>query len=89
MTKRTILAALLTALLSLGSASVFAEPVNINTADAKTLAKNLDGVGEKRAQAIVDYRKANGNFTSLKDLQNVKGIGESVSDKNAKNITFK
>lgn len=88
MTKQTFLAALFTALLSLSAAAVFAEPVNINTADAKTMAKNLDGVGEKRAQAIVEYRKANGKFTSLKDLQKVKGIGESVSSKNEKNITF-
>lgn len=49
--------------------------VNINTANATQLA-NLKGIGAKRAQAIVDYRKAHGPFADVKALGSVKGIGE-------------
>jgi competence protein ComEA len=49
--------------------------VNINTADAKTLAKALNGVGEVKAEAIVAFREANGAFASAEDLGKVKGIG--------------
>jgi len=62
--------------------------VNINTASADELSTVLKGVGEKRAQAIVNYRKANGPFKTLADLRSVKGIGESVLEKNSSNITF-
>ena len=47
--------------------------VNINTADLKQLIK-LPGVGKKKAQAIIDYREANGDFASLEDLAKVKGV---------------
>ena len=52
--------------------------VNINTADAQTLAVALDGVGAARAKAIVEYREAHGPFRSVDDLAQVKGIGERV-----------
>jgi competence protein ComEA len=65
------------------------QPVNINTADASSIASSLDGIGEKRAQAIVEYRAKNGPFKSLEDVSKVKGVGESTSNKNAKNILFK
>lgn len=55
--------------------------VNVNTADATTLAK-LKGIGEKKAEAIVAYRKANGNFTSVSDLTKVKGISQRILDMN-------
>lgn len=48
--------------------------VNINKAEAAELT-SLPGIGEKKAQAIIDYRKANGPFKKIDDLQNVKGIG--------------
>ena len=48
--------------------------VNINTADLKTL-MSLKGIGEKKAQNIIDYRTANGNFASIDELANVSGIG--------------
>ncbi|MGP4845591.1 ComEA family DNA-binding protein [Marinobacter sp. 1Y8] len=60
--------------------------VNINTADAQTLALNLDGVGTVKAQAIVDYRKANGPFTTAGDLRKVKGIGERTVEINKASI---
>ena len=57
--------------------------VNINTADAATLAQHLKGVGQTKAQAIVDYRDANGSFGSADDLIHVKGIGAATIEKNA------
>ncbi|MGV8864521.1 MAG: ComEA family DNA-binding protein [Pseudomonas sp.] len=58
------------------------EKVNLNTADAETLQKMLSGVGEAKAKAIVAYREANGEFTSLDELLEVKGIGKAILDKN-------
>jgi len=59
------------------SAMAWAGPVNINTADAKTL-ETLDGIGPAKAQAIVDYRKQNGLFRSVEDLGKVDGIGDKT-----------
>jgi len=66
--------------------AVWAGPVNINTADAKTLARELTGIGLARAQAIVEYRQKNGPFRSADVLANVKGIGKQVVEKNRANI---
>ena len=63
-----------------------AGPVNINTADAATLSRELKGIGAKRAQAIVDYRKAHGPFKSADELALVKGIGPSAIEKNRADI---
>lgn len=60
----------------------FAGPVNINTADALTLSKNLKGVGPNKAQAIVAYRTEHGNFSKAADLANVKGIGLKTVERN-------
>jgi len=49
-------------------------PVNINTADQQTL-MYLPGIGEVLAQRILDYRQANGAFSSLEELMQVEGIG--------------
>jgi competence protein ComEA len=65
---------------------VWAGPVNINTADAKTLAKELDGVGPAKAQAIVEYRQKNGAFKTADDLLKVEGIGVNVLEQNRSNI---
>lgn len=65
-------------LLTLLSFNVFATPVNINKADAKTLSESLKGIGMKRAKAIVAYRSKNGPFKSIDDLRNVKGIGDKI-----------
>ncbi len=65
-------------LLTLFSFNTFAEPVNINKANAKTIAESLKGIGDKRAQAIVRYRAKHGSFKTLDDLRNVKGIGDKI-----------
>lgn len=61
--------------------------VNINTADAETLATELKGVGQSKAVAIVEHRKANGPFESVDALVDVKGIGAKVLEDNAGKIT--
>jgi competence protein ComEA len=61
------------------------EAININTADAQALTK-LNGIGAKKAEAIVAWRKANGSFKSVDQLAEVKGIGAKTVDKNRKNI---
>lgn len=50
------------------------DKININIADEKTIANAINGIGAKRARAIVEYRDKNGFFTSLEDLAKVKGI---------------
>lgn len=62
--------------------------VNINTADAETLAASLSGVGMSRAQAIVDYRGAHGPFKSVEDLATVRGIGMKIVERNRSSITL-
>lgn len=50
--------------------------VNINTANQSEL-DSLPGIGPALAQRIIDFREENGNFNSIEDIQNVKGIGDS------------
>lgn len=69
------------------SALTWATPVNINTADAKTIAKVIKGVGDKRAQAIIEYREKHGPYARVDDLTKIKGIGQKTVDKNRENIT--
>jgi competence protein ComEA len=63
-----------------------AGPVDINSADAATLARELQGVGDSRARAIVDYREKNGRFAAAEDLLKVSGIGPQVLQQNRGNI---
>jgi len=58
------------------------EKVDLNGADAATLQKQLAGVGETKAKAIVAYRDANGPFASVDELLEVKGIGKAILDRN-------
>ena len=80
---RAVAQALVAALLPLGAS---AGPVNVNSADAATLAQELDGVGPAKAQAIVEYRQKNGPFRAPEDLLKVQGIGERVLEQNRGNI---
>lgn len=61
--------------------------ININTADAQTLTQ-LTGIGEKKAQAIVAYRDANGAFKAVEELTAVKGIGEAILRDNRERIVL-
>ena len=60
--------------------------VDINSADAATLALALDGIGMAKAQEIVAYRELNGDFESVEDLADVKGIGDATIAKNRDKI---
>ncbi|VVO02327.1 hypothetical protein PS718_02766 [Pseudomonas fluorescens] len=56
--------------------------INLNDADSATLQKELSGVGEAKAKAIVAYRETNGPFASVDELLEVKGIGKAILDRN-------
>ena len=73
---------LLALALSLPLFAAAGEPVNINTADAVSIAASLNGIGEAKARAIVDYREKNGPFKSADELVNVKGVGLKTVEKN-------
>ena len=73
-------------LLSLLPATLLGGPVNINTADAETLAMELSGVGPALAAAIVADREANGMFTTPEALTRVRGIGSRILELNEGNI---
>ena len=60
--------------------------VNINSDDAATIAEVLDGIGMKKAEAIVAYRKANGPFEDAAELIKVRGIGERTVSANMERI---
>ena len=60
--------------------------VNLNEADIEAL-QTLDGIGEVKAKAIIDYRDKNGPFKQIEDIKNVSGIGDSVYEKIKDNIT--
>ena len=64
----------------------WAGPIDINKADAATIAKELQGIGLTRAQAIVEYRSKNGAFKSADELRKVKGIGAKTLELNRANI---
>lgn len=64
-----------------------AEKININLADEKQL-QELSGIGEKKAQDIVQYREQHGSFKSIEDLTSVSGIGEKTLDKLRDSITI-
>ena len=76
-------------LLSLLAAAPVAaqETVDLNTADAETLARVLVGVGEAKAEAIVAHRDQFGPFTDVDELQYVKGIGAATIEANRDRMT--
>jgi competence protein ComEA len=77
---------LVISLAMLVSMQVYADPVDINTADISILAGAIDGVGEKKAATIVAYRDAHGPFGNVDELAKVKGIGAATVDRNRHNL---
>lgn len=63
--------------------------VDINTADAETLAMALDGIGLAKAREIVAFREQNGEFKSIEDLELVRGIGPATIARNRDRIVVK
>ena len=63
-----------------------AEAVDINTAGKETL-MTLSGVGESLAEKIIDYREQNGAFKTVQELTNIRGIGQSLLEKNEDILT--
>jgi competence protein ComEA len=94
-----LITALLTALLIGAGQAVMAKDitdnfeteivtVNVNQADAATIANTLVGVGYSRAMAIVEYREKHGPFYSAEELAAVKGVGQSTVEKNLARISL-
>jgi competence protein ComEA len=71
------------------STITFASSVNINAASANEIAAALNGVGSAKAQAIIEYRTANGNFTNASQIVDVSGIGPATYEKNKADILVK
>ncbi|ENZ8430101.1 TPA: helix-hairpin-helix domain-containing protein [Klebsiella aerogenes] len=62
--------------------------VSINNASAEELAQAMNGVGLKKAQAIVSYREEYGPFKTLDDLKQVPGMGSSLVERNLSHLTL-
>ncbi|AJB69972.1 helix-hairpin-helix domain-containing protein [Enterobacter hormaechei] len=62
--------------------------VSINTASAEDLARVMNGVGLKKAQAIVSYREEYGPFKTLDDLKQVPGMGSALVERNLAHLTL-
>lgn len=65
-----------------------AEKININTANKETLMM-INGIGDKKADLIIAYRKENGAFKSVDALANIKGISSNMLDKNRAVLSIK
>ena len=74
-------------LLLLGGFAAAAQ-IDINTASAEDIAKNLTGIGPSKASAIVKFREANGPYKKISDLIRVKGVGKKTLDANKDKIRF-
>lgn len=64
------------------------QKTDINKANVEQLSNNLKGVGIKKAEAIIAWRKQNGKFKSVDQLTEVKGIGQAIVDKNRNKISI-
>jgi competence protein ComEA len=85
MKKNALIATLVFSLFSVPAA--FAEMVNINKADVAAL-DSLNGIGAKKAEAIVAYRTEHGDFKTLEALKDVPGIGDKLFEKIATDISL-
>ncbi|MDD3174092.1 MAG: helix-hairpin-helix domain-containing protein [Herbinix sp.] len=73
---------------ALGESSNDSELININSASAVEL-MNLPGIGQAKADSIIEYRTTNGNFKTIEDLMNISGIKEGLFSKISSYITVK
>lgn len=71
---------------SLATGAFAAEKINLNTATAEQL-QSLDGVGPSTAASIIEYREANGGFSSVDEVINVRGIGDKKAAQLAEQVT--
>ena len=71
-----------------GESDIGATKVSINRASAEQLAQALNGVGLKKAQAIVSYREEYGPFKTLDDLKQVPGMGSALVERNLSHLTL-
>lgn len=62
------------------SGSSVSYPLNLNTCTAEEL-MSIDGIGEKKASDIIEYRDYLGGYTSVEQIKNIKGIGDSAYEK--------
>lgn len=69
-----------------GTAEQKGNKVNLNKANLSDL-QSISGIGQKRAQDILDYREANGKFNSVDDLKNVSGVGAKTLEKLKEYVT--
>ncbi len=69
---------LLATILSLSTVSAFAEVVNLNKADASAFQYYLNGIGEKKASKIINYRQEHKEFKSIAEIMEVKGIAQGI-----------
>ncbi|MEZ5455320.1 MAG: helix-hairpin-helix domain-containing protein [Lysobacteraceae bacterium] len=83
-----ILKSFVLSLAFVGAAFATAGKVDINSADAATIAAALNGVGPAKAEAIVAYRTEHGPFKSIDQLVEVRGIGLATVDKNRELIVL-
>ncbi|MBR9910094.1 MAG: competence protein ComE [Gammaproteobacteria bacterium] len=70
------------------SKATASESVNINTASAEEISSRLNGIGLKKAHAIVQWREKHGNFSEVNQLTQVKGIGSKTLDRNSGRIAL-
>ena len=89
MTKAFNIVALVFSLMLYAGSANAQQAIDINSASAKEIAAAMKGVGEKRAQQIIEYRKANGPYQSIDDLINIKGIGKKTIQANREKIMVK
>lgn len=76
------------ALLGIGLASsIYAAPIDINTADADTIIAGTTGIGPTRARAIINYREQHGPFATVDDITKVFGMGKKLLEQNRANLT--
>lgn len=85
--KKILMAVFMTAFL-IAQSQVSAQSVDINQATLEELVENLNGIGAHKAQAIIDYREQYGDFDSMEELLQVKGIGLSTLEKNKDRLVF-